>query len=157
MLTDILCGFCSLSRISKAHTEFIASCCNRINGCCRRCKQECALCRLCSYCNTGTGSSCSAKHLHSFIKKVIISIYRLLRITHIVAGIKYLNLISVKSSVFIDFVYRNFSCIIYVCTILCIIACHWADHTDFKCFVSFCEYCCGHGSCCCHSCCRSYT
>ena len=157
MFGNKLCRFGSLSRISKAHTEFIASGCDAVQCSCGWCEKESTLSSFSTYSNTGTGSYGSAKHLHSLVKKVIICINCFLRISLVIACIQNLYLITVESTVCIDLIYCNLGSIIYVCTILCIITCHRSDYTDFKCLV-LCKYryrshCC-HDHCC--SCSKAY-
>ena len=156
MLTDVLCRFCSLCRVCEAHTEFVASCCDTVHCCCRWCKHECAFCCFCSDCNTGTGCYSSAKHLHSFVKKVIVCIYCLLRVSLIITCVKNFYVVSVESTVCVDFFCCNLCCVVYTKTILCVVTCHRSDYTDLECLRIIRKYsrrhhCCCHSYCCCYS------
>ena len=155
MFTDKFSRFCSLCRVCKAHTEFIASGGDTINCCTRWCKEECALCCFGTNCNTCTRCYCTTKHLHSFVEKVIVCIDCFFRVSLVISCSKNFNIISVESAVCIYFFSCKLYCMIYTKSILCIISCHRSNNTNLKCLRFICKYCCWH-HCCCHSYCCCY-
>ena len=156
MLGNELCGFLSLHGVCEAHTEQVASCCDTVYCCSGRCEQESALCRLSAYCDTGCGGYGTTEHLHPVVQKIVVSVDSFLRISHIIAGVQDLDLISVESAVRVNILCSKYGCVIYVGTVLCVVTGHRSDNADLEGFLFFCKNSCGYHCRCSHGNCGSH-